>query len=119
MTAVEVTPEQRAVCERFGVEPVTAAAHLKVGISPNVKEGVRPIKAIRHLIVGDTTGWYIWGGDVDAADQGDDFFVPLHVAHLPEWCPEIEPYLALPPGWGVTVERGYEDVWFDPSYLVE
>jgi hypothetical protein len=115
----EVSPEQEAVCRRYGVEPAPTAAHLKVGIAPNVKQGVRPIKAIRHLIVGDTTGSYIWGGDVEAADQSDGFFEPLHVAHLSEWCPEIEPYLALPPGWAVIVASGYEDVWFDPSYLVE
>ena len=114
-----VSPEQRAVCDRFRVEPIPAAVDLKVGIAPNVKEGVRPVNAIRHLNVGDTTGWYIWGGDSDLRRRGDDFFVPLHVAHLREWCPEIEPYLALPPGWGVIVEDGYEDVWFDPGYLVE
>jgi hypothetical protein len=115
----DVSPEQEAVCRRYEVEPVPAAAHLKVGIAPNVKEGARPIKAIRHLPVGDATGWFIWGGDVEPSEQGDDFFVALHVSHLPDWCPEIEPYLSLPPGWGVVVEPGYEDAWFDPTYLVE
>jgi hypothetical protein len=70
-------------------------------------------------MVGDTTGWFIWGGEAEPAEQADDFFQPLHVEHLYEWCPEILPYLALPPGWGVIVDAGYEDAWYDPSYLVE
>ena len=115
----EASPEQSAVCKRLGVEPFPSAGQLKVGIAPNVREGERPLKAIRHLPVGDTSGWYIWGGNVEASEQGNDFFDALHVAHLDEIAPEIVPYLALPPGYGVIVEAGYEDVWFDASYLVE
>jgi hypothetical protein len=106
-------------CERFGVEPAAARADERVGIAPNVRAGARPIKAVRNLPVDDMTGWYIWGGDIEASTQGDDFFVSLHVAHLAEWAPEIVPYLALPPGHGVIVEAGYEDVWFDAGYAVE
>jgi hypothetical protein len=51
------------------------------------------------------------------ASRGDDFFVPLHVEHLAEWCAQLLPYLALPPGWGVVLAPGYEDVWYDPAYL--
>jgi hypothetical protein len=32
-----------------------------------------------------TTGWYIWAGE--QMSQADDFFVPLHVAHVEEWVP--------------------------------
>ena len=106
-------------CERFGVEPVPVRANDKVGIAPDVRTGARPINAIRHLPVGDTAGWYIWGGDIEASEQRDDFFVPLHVAHLAKWAPEIVPYLALPPGYGVIVKVGYEDVWFDSTYAIE
>jgi hypothetical protein len=116
-----VTAQQLETCDRFGVTPVPAPSDEKVGIALNVRDGARPVKAVRHLPVGDTTGWYIWAGDtVDPAlTEGDDFFVPLHVSHVAEWSPEIVPYLALPPGHGVIVERGYEDVWFDASLLVE
>jgi hypothetical protein len=115
----EVTPQQRRTCERFGVEPVPAPPDGKVGIALNLRAGARPIKAIRHQPAGETTGWYIWGGDIEPSRQGDDFFVPLHVAHLPEWTPEIVSYLALPPGYGVIVGPGYEDVWFDAAYAAE
>jgi len=115
----EISSEQREVCRRLDAEPVPAPPDLKVGIASGAKEGDRPIKAIRHLPRGDTTGWFIWGGDAEPAEQGDDFFRPLHVAHLTDWCPEILPYLALPPGWGVIVDTDYEDAWYDPSYLVD
>ena len=31
--------------------------------------------------------------------QSDDFFVPLHVAQLHAWCPEVLSFLGLAPGW--------------------
>jgi len=46
-----------------------------------------------------------------------DFFRPLHVEHVAEWCPEVQPYLALPPGWRFLIAPGHEDVWFDPALL--
>lgn len=114
-----VRPQQLETCERFGVTPVPAPDAEKVGIALNVRDGARPLKAVRHLPVGDTTGWYIWGGNiVDPATESDDFFVPLHVSHLPQWSLELIPYLALPPGHGVMVEPGYEDVRFDAALLV-
>ncbi len=112
-----ISESQRVTCERFGVAPVAAELDLKVGIAPNVREGLQPINALRSPLVGDTTGWYIWAGEIDAAEQGDDFFVALCVSHLAEWCPAIVPYLALPPGHGVIVAPGYEDVWFDEALL--
>ena len=48
-----------------------------------------------------------------------DFFDALHVEHLPDWWPEVLPYLALPPVWAFVIAPGYEDVWFDEDYIVE
>ena len=47
----------------------------------------------------------------------DDAFAPVHVAHLPEHCPELAPYLGLAPGWRVLVAPGYVDVWYDRALL--
>ena len=55
-----------------------------------------------------------WVGDWSDAE---DFFEPLHVTHLNDWCPSIMPYLLLPPGWRILIADGYEDVWEDPSLL--
>ena len=47
--------------------------------------------------------------------ESPDFFVPLHVAHLPEWCEAALPFLLLPPGGRFLVAGDYVDVWFDPE----
>jgi hypothetical protein len=113
-----ITPEQHTLCDRFGVDPVDAPDELKVGIAPGVREGKLPINAVRHLPVDDTTGWYLWAGEIDPTAQADDFYAPLHVSHLGEWCPSIVPYLALPPGWRVLLASDYEDVWYDETVVV-
>lgn len=105
---------QRAVCEKYGAHFVPAAPHLKVGIATNVRDGVKPLNGLRHPAQGDTTGWYIWAGE-EPPDKVD--FVPLHVAHLHEWCPRVLPLLGLAPGWRFLVADDYEDVWEDASLL--
>jgi hypothetical protein len=64
---------------------------------------------------GDTTGWYIWGGEEWSEDP--EFFVLLYVEHLDSWCPEVIPYLQLPPGWRFLLAPGYEDAWKDDQLL--
>jgi hypothetical protein len=116
MSKPEASAEQEALCKRHGVPCVPSPARLKVGVARNVRSGVLPINGLRHPQVGDTTGWYIWAGEGEApADP--EFFVPLHVEHLAEWCPAVIPYLGLPPGWRFLLATGYEDVWNDPSLL--
>lgn len=107
--------EQRETCARYGAEYVPAPQGMKVGIAPNVREGTLPIHGLRHPPVGETTGWYIWAGGELPDDP--DFFVPLHVEHLHTWCPEVERFLGLAPGWRFLVAGDYEDVWADSSLL--
>ena len=66
-------------------------------------------------MAGDTSGWYIWAGEEFSKDP--NFFMPLHIGHLKEWCPEIVKYLGLGPGWRFLIAPGYEDVWEDKSLL--
>lgn len=106
---------EKDVCSRFGVAPYPALEELKVGIARNVREGVLPINGSRCTPMGDTTGWYIWAGGEMSEDT--DFFVPLHVSHLREWCPSVLRYLSLPPGWRFQIAPGHEDVWFDQELL--
>lgn len=106
--------DERAVAERFGTLPVPVDKSLKVGIARNVRTDLQPLNALRHPPEGDTSGWYIWAGELS---YDPDFFVPLHISHLAEWCPQILPFLSLPPGWRVLVAPGYEDVWFDEALL--
>lgn len=115
MSRDELRDRQLAVCARFGVVPVDCPPELKVGIARNVLEQMLPINGLRHPPEGDTTGWYIWAGGEPSARE--DFFEPLHVAHLSEWCPAVLPYLQLPPGYRFQIAPGHEDVWEDASLL--
>lgn len=111
----DLKSEQIAVCQKYGATFCESPDDLKVGISRNVREGARPVNGLRHPLEGDTTGWYIWGGEEYSNDP--DFFIPFHVEHLKEWCPMILKYLGLPPGWRFLVTEGYEDVWEDELLL--
>jgi hypothetical protein len=53
----------------------------------------------------------------ETLSEDDDFFVPLHVTHLEEWCPGAVRFLGLPPGWRFLSAPGQEEVWFDPALL--
>jgi hypothetical protein len=109
------SPDQKRICSEYGAELLPSPPGMKIGIAKNVLDRLLPINGLRHPPVGDTTGWYIWAGEVLSSE--DDFFVPLHVSHLEQWCPEAIPFLGLPPGWRFIAAPGHEDVWFDPDLL--
>ncbi|PPD55577.1 MAG: hypothetical protein CTY11_01390 [Methylomonas sp.] len=106
---------QKQVCQKFGAQFLGAPDTSKVGISLNVRDGVVPINGLRHPPEGDTSGWYIWAGE--ELSNGTEFFKPLHIEHLDNWCPQIKKYLGLAPGWRFLIANEYEDVWFDESLL--
>ena len=112
---MDFNTEQQIICDKYNAPFLAPHLTMKVGISPNVKNGIYPLNGLRHNPEGDTTGWYIWAGE--ELSNNPDFFVPLHVEHLIKWCPEIIKYLGLAPGWRFLVAPGYEDVWEDDSLL--
>lgn len=105
---------QRDVCARFGAGFAPAPAALKLGIALATVR-LAPLNGLRHTPVGDTTGWYIWGGE--GLSQDVDFFQPLCVVHLLDHAPSVIRYLGLPPGWRFLITGDYEDVWFDETLL--
>ena len=107
--------DQKELCLKYGASFSASPENLKVGIALNVKEGLKPINGLRHPQEGETTGWYIWAGEELLDDP--DFFQPLHVEHLPDWCPQVQKFLGLPPGWRFLIDGDYEDVWYDESLL--
>ena len=115
MNSIEATRQQQDLCQRYGTEFVPSPSHLKVGIARNVRDGILPINGLRHPAAGDSTGWYIWAGEELSDDP--EFFLPLHVEHLGDWCPEVFRFLGLPPGWRFLMAGEYEDVWEDSSLL--
>jgi hypothetical protein len=86
----------------------------KVGMAVHTL-GLRPLNGLRHLPHRGTAGWYIWGGE--ELSQDPNFFQPVPFSHLPERCPEVVQYLALPPGSRFLIADGHEDVWHDPTIV--
>ena len=104
---------QLAACRHYGVSPVAVGPEDRVGVARDLREaGTMPICGVRHLPENGTCGWYIWAGE---KSEAHDFFVPLHVSHLEEWCAAALPFLLLPPGWCFVVEGSEYNAWFDPT----
>src|ERR1700685_2596790 len=94
---MNIIEEQKNLCQKFGTVFSPPVASEKVGIALNVKEGLKPLNGLRHPPEKGTCGWYIWAGEI--LSQDPDFFVPLHISHLIDWCPQALKFLGLPPGW--------------------
>lgn len=112
---VRAESRQLQICKKYDAFHYPAPPDSKVGISRNVKDGISPLNGLRHPPGSSMSGWYIWAGEEYSDDP--DFFVPLHISHLGEWCPTVIPYLGLPPGWRFLLAEDYEDVWYDKSLL--
>lgn len=108
------TEAQLRVCEAQGVVPLPPSDGEKLGIALATLDRAL-LNGMRHRPEGGTSGWYIWGSET-MGDE-DDFFAPLHHAHMREYCAAALPFLALPPGWRFLVAPGWVDVWFDPMLL--
>jgi hypothetical protein len=105
---------QRAFCVERGVEYAASPPQSKLGFAPSTK-GKFPINGLRHPIVGDTNGWYIWCGEKFSDDV--EFFEPQHAGHFYENYPEVAKFLGLPPGFRFLFNPDGIDVWFDESLL--
>jgi hypothetical protein len=115
MIDTEIEERQRRVCMGHGAPFVAASVGSTVGIAFNVRDGLMPLNGLRLTPVGETNGWYIWAGGEPSPDP--DYFHPLHVEHIDEWCPAVQKYLGLPPGWRFLVAGEVEDVWYDDDLL--
>ena len=114
MNALELRTLQEKVCRKYGQVCMYPDPDSKVGIAIQT-HGKLPINALRHPPQGNTNGWYIWYGE--EMSRADDFFSPLHTSHLPDRCPEVLPFLGLPPGYRVLLAGNHVDVWYDADLL--
>jgi hypothetical protein len=73
-----------------------------------------PVHGLRHRPQGQTSGWYVWTGDLSDAD---DFFQPWHASHLVERVPQLASLLDLAPGSRFLIAPDYLDTWEDPALL--
>jgi hypothetical protein len=115
----EYTKMQKSICKKFKAQYCASPLNLRIGISTQLleKDKVYPINGLRMLPESNTTGWYIWNGE-GSYSTDEDFFKPLCLHHIKDYCPEIISYLGLAPGWRFLLAPNYEDVWFDANLLV-
>jgi hypothetical protein len=113
VTTDDWSARQREICGRFAAPYLPAPPSLKLGLGGRVG-GDWPVHGLRHPPEGDTSGWYIWTGDLS---RSPDFFRPIHISHLVDLAPAVLPYLGLAPGWRFLIAPGHEDVWADDSLL--
>ena len=114
MTNERIVAAQKVVCEEHAVGYVAALPESKLGFALSTK-GKISINGLRHPVVGDTNGWYIWCGE-DFSNDGK-FFQPLHASHVYEDYPAVAKFLGLPPGFRFLLAPGAVDIWFDESLL--
>lgn len=106
--------QQEETCRKYQALPLACPTNSTVGISRRVKEGRWPVHGMRIQPDHNANGWYIWEGEWS---DDAEFFAPLHVYHLRNWCPQLIPYLRLPVGWRFLIAPEYEDVWFDAALV--
>lgn len=111
----EILKQQKEICKKYNINWTPSELGLKIGISKNINSDKMPINGLRYQPENGTSGWYIWAGDYS---DDNDFFEPIHVAHLEQKCPLILKYLGLPPGYRFQIDnKGYEDVWEDKNLI--
>lgn len=105
---------QSELCKEYGAEFLPPDGESIIGIATSIDTGTWPINGLRHPIVGNNNGWYIWAGQQSILTN---VFQPVHTHHLKDIVPSIVRYLALPPGWRFLFDPEYEDVWFDQTLI--
>ena len=105
---------QRRICRTHGAPFEPPARGSKVGIALQTM-GRIPIHGVRIRPTETVCGWYIHAGEWS---DDPNFYQPMCVEHLEEYCRFALPFVCLPPGWRfLTDGRGYIDVWYDEAVL--
>lgn len=102
---------QQRLCMTYGAAFEPPAPGSRVGLALQTM-GRIPIHGVRLAPGGGACGWYLYAGE--EWSDAPDFYQPLCVEHLEQYCKEALPFLGLPPGWRfLTDGQGYVDVWYE------
>ncbi len=109
MKPANIPSTPQSVCAARGLPDVPPEDMVAVATTTL---GAMPIYGTRITLPKDgTISWFFHCGDY--SDE-QDFYQPVHTAHLPELLPQVINYLHLPPGAKFIIDdQGYEDVWMD------
>ena len=115
MNPEEIAIRQAGVCNGAGVAPMCPAGDDMLAIGADFDPKALPMNGLRHPVVENMSGWYLWTGQ--ELCQDDDYFQIRCYEHIIEDGFPWTIYLALPPGWRFLWTPDTQDVWFDPSLL--
>ena len=104
--------QQKTVCDQHGAELLPPGLGSRIGIAIETLD-LQPLNGLRIDPESNVCGWYLWGGGEPS--EADDFYKPVCVEHVADYCPAAIPFLALPPGWRFLTDGNYVDVWFDAA----
>lgn len=110
----EIDRTQLVICAQNGAKFVQTPKDSILGFAMATK-GKIPINGLRHPVVENTSGWYLWCGE--DYSQANNFFTPTHAKHVYEDLPRVSRFLGLPPGYRFLIAGDYVDVWYDESLL--
>ena len=104
---------QKTTCSNYGASFDPPVPNSRMGVALQSLAD-KPTYGIRVNPENGTNGWYIWAGE---RSDAKDFFQPLCLEHIYDYCALAAPFLALPPGWAFINDGSYADVWFEPEHL--
>ena len=104
----ELIAEQKLLCEEVGSAYVEVQGDDVIAVAVHTLNK-EPIVGLRKLPDENNVSWFIYGGELDGAE---DFFELISVQELAKEFPEALPYLALDTGYRFMIDSDdYEDVW--------
>ncbi|PWN64101.1 immunity protein Imm33 domain-containing protein [Chryseobacterium viscerum] len=110
--------KQEKICRKYSQIADFVELDSLIALGKNFNPSLQ-INGLRHPRTETLNGWYIWSGE-DFNPEDFDFFNPSHTHHLLDKASFVIKYLGLPPGNRFLIDsKGYEDVWFDESLLLE
>ena len=102
---------QHRICRTYGAAFDPPLPGTKVGVAIQTLDRT-PLHGVRLRPTETTCGWFVHAGD-ECSDT-PDFYQPLCVEHLVEYCQLAIPFLCLPAGWRFTTDaQGFINVWQD------
>ena len=103
-----------AVCKKHGAIPFHPGTEQVLMVAMDTLSHL-PLNGVRIYPESGCCGWYVWGGPETAVDSGE--FSRMHISYVPKYLPEIDRFLALPPGFRFLKAGAHTDVTYDQGVL--
>lgn len=106
--------DQRQICIKNGALP-NPPRHSDTLHIARKTVGMLPINGLRRPSKNGDCGWYIWCGYEPPEES--EFFQEMELTPFLKKMPELEKFLALPPGYRFLLAGAHVEVWYDSGLL--